>query len=94
MGLLDCFRVFVAGCLVLGKEVCTVLATSNRLQETALLCIGIGELTSAGWITRGLQTWPEWANGNDRFGYRHTQTGEGDGVWIRGNRHVGKYKQR
>ena len=80
MGLLDCFRVFVAGCLVLGKEVCTVLATSNRLQETALLCIGIGELTSAGWITRGLQTWPEWANGNDRFGYRHTQTGEGDGV--------------
>ena len=79
MGLLDCFRVFVAGCLVLGKEVCTVLATSNRLQETALLCIGIGELTSAGWITRGLQTWPEWANGNDRFGYRHTQTGEGDG---------------
>ena len=51
MGLLDCFRVFVAGCLVLGKEVCTVLATSNRLQETALLCIGIGELTSAGWIT-------------------------------------------
>ena len=80
MGLLDCFRVFVAGCLVWGKEVCTVLATSNRLQETALLCIGIGELTSAGWITRGLQTWPEWANGNDRFGYRHTQTGEGDGV--------------
>ena len=80
MGLLDCFRVFVAGCLVLGKEVCTVLATSNRLQETALLCIGIGELTSSGWITRGLQTWPEWANGNDRFGYRHTQTGEGDGV--------------
>ena len=80
MGLLDCFRVFVAGCLVLGKEVCTVLATSNRLQETALLCIGIGELTSAGWITRGLQTWPEWANGNDRFGYRHTQTAEGDGV--------------
>ena len=80
MGLLDCFRVFVAGCLVLGKEVCTVLATSNRLQETALLCIGIGELTSAGWITRGLQTWPDWANGNDRFGYRHTQTGEGDGV--------------
>ena len=80
MGLLDCFRVFVAGCLVLGKEVCTVLATSNRLQETALLCIGIGELTRAGWITRGLQTWPEWANGNDRFGYRHTQTGEGDGV--------------
>ena len=80
MGLLDCFRVFVAGCLVLGKEVCTVLATSNRLQETALLCIGIGELTSAGWITRGLQTWPDLANGNDRFGYRHTQTGEGDGV--------------
>ena len=80
MGLLDFFRVFVAGCLVLGKEVCAVLATSNRLQETALLCIGIGELTSAGWITRGLQTWPEWANGNDRFGYRHTQTGEGDGV--------------
>ena len=80
MGLLDCFRVFVAGCLVLGKEVCTALATSNRLQETALLCIGIGELTSAGWITRGLQTWPEWANGNDKFGYRHTQTGEGDGV--------------
>ncbi|CAH3033968.1 unnamed protein product [Pocillopora meandrina] len=39
------FRVFVAGCLVLGKEVCTALATSNRLQETALLCIGIGELT-------------------------------------------------
>ena len=80
MGLLDCFRVFVAGCLVLGKEVCTALATSNRLQETALLCIGIGELTSAGWITRGLQTWPEWVNGNDRFGYRHTHTGEGDGV--------------
>lgn len=58
MGLLDCFRVFVAGCLVLGNEVCTlVLATSNRLKKTALLCIGMGELTSAGWITRGKQTW-------------------------------------
>ena len=40
-----------------------------------------------GLLVRGLQTWPiftglartEWANGNDRFGYRHTQTGEGDG---------------
>lgn len=89
MGLLDCFRVFVAGCLVLGNEVCTlVLATSNRLKKTALLCIGMGELTSAGWITRGKQTWliftrlagTEWANGNDRFSYRHTQTGEGDGA--------------
>ena len=89
MGLLDCFRVFVAGCLVLGNEVCTlVLATSNRLKKTALLCIGMGELTSAGWITRGKQMWliftrlagTEWANGNDRFSYRHTQTGEGDGA--------------
>lgn len=48
----------------------------------------MGELTSAGWITKGKQTWliftrlagTEWANGNDRFSYRHTQTGEGDGA--------------
>ena len=86
MGLLDCFRVFVAGCLVLGKEVCTVLATSNRLQETALLCIGMVELANMDWITKGLQTWLifTWlaqavlANGNDRFGCRHIQTYKGD----------------
>ena len=29
---------FEAGSLVLGNEVCIVLATSNRLQETALVC--------------------------------------------------------
>ena len=29
---------FEAGSLVLGNEVCIVLTTSNRLQETALVC--------------------------------------------------------
>ena len=68
------------GWLVLGNEVCIDLAISNGLQETAVLCVGIGELTNIGWFTRGQKTWlifpmlaqSALANGNDRFRRRHT----------------------
>ena len=40
---------------MLAGEVWVALITSNRLRETALLCISIRELTSRGWITSRLQ---------------------------------------
>ena len=56
------------------------LTTSNGLQETAVLRVGIVELTNIGWFTRGQKTWlifpmlaqSALANGNDRFRRRHT----------------------
>ena len=41
---------------MLGVEVWVALMTTNRLRETALLCISRRELTSRGWITSRLQT--------------------------------------
>ena len=71
---------------MLGDEVWVTLMTSNRLGETAPLCISIRELTSRGWITSRLPTGlifiglagTERTNADDGFGDRHIQTGKGD----------------
>ena len=44
----------LAGCFVLGNKVFIAVATSNRIWETALLCMG--ELTSTGQTNRELYT--------------------------------------
>ena len=44
----------LAGCFVVGNKVFIAVATSNRIWETALLCMG--ELTSTGQTNRELYT--------------------------------------
>ena len=87
---------------MLGDKVWVALMTSNRVRETALLCISIRELSSRGWITSRLQTGlvfiglagTEWTNGDDGFGDRHAQTGKSDIAWIKNNTNIEKYRQR